>query len=697
MTSRHEKLSPPISTTSIRAKILIAIVFVSLIPSLLGSFIVYTNTSSNISYTKLNDLMNIIDAKYIHLLDFMKSQRYLANYLGSDEYIHQALRESYESAHLDKKNSAENLSLYLENLREASILNEHVMKAEKEKGLALHKVFGRDVKWDIYRLNGRLHRFEEIFVIDKRGIVIASSKRKNIGTDLSASSLFKKGMTDIYTEDVHNDLDGGTVLSFSAPVSEDAHRKHSEQGGKDLLGVVGIKVNTKILTDLVTGDIGNQIGGKLFFAGYTPSTDFYLVNRDGYMITQSKALKGIRNTVLEQEVKTLPWKRCIDDSLQVREAQEIYPNYNGTMVGGASMCVFDMKWTIVAEQDKDEILLLSFRLLKIIITISLLSTFLIAILAYRFATKTSAPIIKLSEATKEVEDGDYNVQVEIDSKDEIGELGRSFNNMVNKLRGYRNDLEKRNKDLRKAKEAAEEANQAKSEFLATMSHELRTPLNSVIGFSQALNMGMDGDLNENQEKSVTYIENAGKHLLYLVNDILDISKIETGKLVLEKAPFSLKSLTNEISAVVSGEKKKNTTVEIITKYSPELPDIFIGDQLRIHQVLINLVSNAQKFTEKGHVLISIEKEEGTGNEFLVRISVEDTGLGIPNEKLDHIFEKFTQVDMSSTRRYGGTGLGLAITKKLVECMEGRIEVESKVKEGSTFTVILPLELYKKLS
>ncbi|MCK5237309.1 MAG: cache domain-containing protein, partial [Deltaproteobacteria bacterium] len=373
---------------SIKTKLLLALVFISLIPGAIGSVIIFQDTTDKIAHTKLNDLMNIIDAKYIHLLDFLKSQRHYVVDLGSDEFIHQGLIEYNKAHHVDQPMpgrlpSFDELSFYLKRLRESSKLDKHIMGEEKAKGVFLKEVFGRDVKWDMYRLDERLYRYEEIFLMDTNGKVVASSKAENIGTDMSEKGFFIKGKEGLFTQDVYEDSDGKTVFGFSSPVIEEHYHGHRDSGQDgELLGVVGIKVGTEFLTDLVTGDLGNQIGGKLFFAGYTSSSDFYLINSEGYMITQPKVLKGVSEAVLRQQARTLPWQRCTDDTLKVREAQEFYPNYNGTEVGGASMCVFDMKWTIVAEQNKDEILLLSYHLMRTIIAISLIVAALVGFLAY---------------------------------------------------------------------------------------------------------------------------------------------------------------------------------------------------------------------------------------------------------------------------------------------------------------------------
>jgi signal transduction histidine kinase len=401
--------------------------------------------------------------------------------------------------------------------------------------------------------------------------------------------------------------------------------------------------------------------------------DVFLVRRDGMVISANRDFKTSFRQVLppDDNGNVFP-QPCV--------SMVAYQDASGQPVYGA--------WDPVPGTDMVVLVQVSQRFLDSrtardsLVGISLGLTLLFFTAAYLMTERLLKPLRRLTRAAQSLAEGQRGVRVDLRRGDEIGALGSTFDRMAD-------SLELTLVDLEAARDDALAAYRAKSRFLANMTHELRTPLNAIIGYSEMLIAEL-GDAGQQQwVEDLEVVRRSGKDLLTLINGILDLSKLEAGKLLVDAAPFSLVELCQEVSRAVMPLMREKDN-EFFCSF--QQADVVCLDQMKLKQILLNLLSNAAKFTHKGQIELGAEVVEDG-----VRLWVTDNGIGMTEEQCQRVFEEFAQADDSTTRKYGGTGLGLTIVKRFTELMQGRIEVVSEVGKGTTFTLRLPRELEAKIT
>ena len=444
------------------------------------------------------------------------------------------------------------------------------------------------------------------------------------------------------------------------------------------LGVVGCDITLEELTDYIVS-MGETNGGKMILVEGSGTILAY--ENESYLFENVSTILGLStNDLLDAE----------SGSVEVNDSYLIF--YTSPELGWK---VGSMIPSTVIEDKINEQVTTTF--LFVLLALALISIITLILIHYTIIRPLGA-LTGTSEMIAET--GDLSNKIEVRGAGEIEILGRSFASMMERLSSekekrtevlrelelYRDHLEEiveeRTRELEKAKEAAESADHLKSAFLATMSHELRTPLNSIIGFSGILLQELAGPLNEEQRKQLNMVEASSEHLLALINDVLDISKIEAGQLTISMASVSVPDSIEKVARSIRPlAEKKGLTLETVV--DTDVSNIK-GDGRRVEQVLLNLLSNAIKFTDQGRIGVECKQ---VGTEVIIKVS--DTGIGISKENQSKLFKPFSQVESGLTRHYDGTGLGLSITKKLVEMMDGKIGMESESGKGSTFIVTFP--------
>ncbi len=552
--------------------------------------------------------------------------------------------------------------------------------------------------------------FDEIFILNESGVVAVSSQRTSEGLDLSTNRYYTAGRSQTFIQNVYSErTTGRPTMTIATPLLDSLGRR---------IGVLAVHLNLDRLDRIV-----------LDRAGLGETGEMYLVSETGMFVSSQRFGR--------QDFTRQVTSEGIDRALAGKSGTGRYLNYEGVPVIGAYQWLDQFELALLVEMEQEEAFAPTQQLAINITLAGIVAASVLVFGVSLLARQIARPILQLTDAARQVADGNLKATAPVVTRDEIGVLARVFNQMTEQLRGLYERMEQQvaartteltqtnaqltseiaerrrvEAQLWQAKEAAEAANQAKSAFLANMSHELRTPLSSIIGFAQV--MQYDKTITSEQCEYLQIISRSGIHLRDLINDVLEMSKIEADRISLDEEEFDLSALLDELMDLFS-LRAREKSLDLRLEKAATLPTCIYGDEGKLRQILINLLGNAIKFTHEGYIVLRVvvdnhaytpleqhvlfdnnpptdQDNQHVGPEGvyqLCRFEVEDSGPGISSDDMTQLFSPFFQV--AKTRSHvQGTGLGLAISYRYAALMGGELGVDSTVGGGATFRLRLPM-------
>ncbi|MBF0193738.1 MAG: response regulator [Magnetococcales bacterium] len=540
--------------------------------------------------------------------------------------------------------------------------------------------------------------YTSIYLIDLKGNVLFSTQDNELlGTNLLkgeyGSSLFAKTFLEaVNSTDKMHLSDSLKTQSLGSSISNFLFRSVINDDF-EIVGILALQVPFAPINKILLNTTGLGSTGKT-----------YLVGPD--LLMRSNSRFNQNPTVLQLKVSSHLTEQWQHSSTVKNIAQEnknnvqvvagTYKDYRSVEVIGAYTPLSTLKktgldWILIGEVDTQEAFESAVLLRTEVLQAIFIAVAMVILIASLVARRIVQPIQKLREASRHIGKGDFKIDLDVDSQDEISDLAISFTKMASDLDNKQQIQEALFQRETQLLDEQKKVSKAKSEFLATMSHEIRTPMNAIMGLTD---LALKTNLTPKVRDYLSKVSRSSKSLLRIINDILDYSKIDSGKLEMESVDFHLRDTFDHIADLFRAQSSEKN-IEIVMKMSQECNYVLTGDSLRLEQILMNLVGNAIKFTNEGHIQIAVKTLQATNstndNKVTLEFSIKDTGIGMTDEQIGKLFESFMQADSSTTRKFGGTGLGLAISKRLVSMMGGKIWATSRQGYGSTFffTITLP--------